>query len=179
MTNKWSVWFLGALCAALIGSNAYLLHINKQLVRMHEAEVAMQIPAMHKPLPPIEVWGKAGPRHALSFAGDKQHLLLVMSPDCPFCKENWPMWQALLGKLPSNVDVTYFDVTGKFDPQFSSTHGIAEDQLITADVDSALKARITGTPTTVLLANNGAVKYVWAGVLDDQKIADILASVAN
>lgn len=85
------------------------------------------------------------------------------------------MWDALVQRVGSDVDVTYFDVTGKFDKTLSVKHNISDDQLITAPPDSALQAHFVGTPTTVLIGRDGRVRHVWAGVLDESKLGQIVA----
>jgi thiol-disulfide isomerase/thioredoxin len=150
--------------------------VNHQLVQQRAVAEAAQLPKLGSPITPIAVHGARGPEHALVFKSEARHdhLLLVMSPDCPYCKKNWPMWDALIKEVPSDVDVTYFDVTGKFDKSLSKAHNIKEDQLITAPVDSAMRAHIVGTPTTILIAGNGQVKHVWEGVLDQKQLEEIV-----
>jgi thiol-disulfide isomerase/thioredoxin len=174
-----TIVLLGLLCGVLLCSNAYLLYVNSDLVKIYKMDEARQLPALGAPITPITVHGvaeAADSGRTLNFApADHAHLLLVMSPDCPYCKQNWPMWDALVKKRPGNVDVTYFDVTGKFDKNLSAEHGIKNEQLITASLDSAIQARIVGTPTTVLIASDGTVKHVWQGPLDQKKVDDIIA----
>lgn len=174
-----TIILLGVLCGVLLCSNAYLLHLNDGLVEIHKLDEARQLPALGAPITPISVRGAGEGAYSgrtLSYSpADHAHLLFVMSPECPYCKKNWPMWDALVKKRPANVDVTYFDVTGKFDKNVSAEHGIKDEQLITASLDSAIQARIVGTPTTVLIASDGTVKHVWMGPLDEKKIEDILA----
>lgn len=174
--NK-TIFLLCVLCGLLLCSNAYLLYSNHEFAKQHLVDQAMQLPALGAPIVPIPVRGTQGAEHPLVYSPDARHahLLLVMSPDCPYCQKNWPMWEKLVSGLATEVDVTYFDVTGKFDKQVSKAHDIRDDQLITSSLDSALKARITGTPTTVLIADSGAVKHVWQGVLDQKEVDDILA----
>jgi hypothetical protein len=174
-----AIFLLGALCGVLLCSNAYLLYVNRDLAEMHRQDEAGKLPALGAPIAPIAIRSASGlsdSDRTLSFApGDHAHLLLVMSPDCSYCKQNWPMWDALVKNRPRNVDVTYFDVTGKFDGKLSAEHGIRNDQLVTASLDSAIRARIVGTPTTVLIARDGTVKRVWQGPLDQKKVDDIIA----
>ncbi|GAB2800731.1 hypothetical protein GCM10027021_25260 [Dyella kyungheensis] len=85
------------------------------------------------------------------------------------------MWDALIKDLGPGVDTTYFDVTGKFDQKVSSEHHIPSEQLVTASLDSAIMARIIGTPTTILIGRNGKVRHVWQGVLDGDALAQIVA----
>jgi hypothetical protein len=169
--------FLAVLCVALLGSNAYLIYVNHELIEQHQIDQAIQLPTLNAPMTPITVRGVQGAKRPLVFNPDTghDHLLLVMSPDCPYCKKNWPMWDTLIKDVGSNVDVTYFDVTGKFDKHVSAAHHIRDDQLITASIDSAIKARIIGTPTTILVASDGKVKHVWPGVLDAGEVGEIVA----
>lgn len=169
--------FLGILCTALLGSNAYLLHLNTTLIEQHRADVDRHLPETGVSLAPITVRDTRGAERPLVFDKDAPHprLLLVVSPDCPYCDRNWPMWDALIQALPSGVTVTYFDVTGKFDGRMSAAHGIRDEQLITAPLESAIQARIVGTPTTVLIARDGTVGKVWQGVLGRGDVDDILA----
>lgn len=174
--NKTAI-FLCVLCVALLGSNAYLIYVNHELIEQHQIDQAMQLPTLNAPMASITVQGVQGAKHSLVFTpnADHDHLLLVMSPDCPYCKKNWPMWDTLIKDVGPKVDVTYFDVTGKFDKRVSAAHHIRNDQLITAPIDSAIKARIIGTPTTILIARNGDVKHVWQGVLDADQVGEIVA----
>jgi thiol-disulfide isomerase/thioredoxin len=173
------IFLLGALCGVLLCSNGYLLYVNHDLAEIHRLDEARQLPTIGSPMTPIAVrrasdLAESG-RRLVYAPTNHAHLLLVMSPDCPYCKQNWPMWDALVRKRPSNVDVTYFDVTGKFDGTVSTQHGIENDQLITAPLDAAIEARIVGTPTTVLIASDGTVKRVWQGPLDEKKVDDIIS----
>jgi len=169
--------FLCVLCATLLGSNAYLLYVNHTLVRQHRVDEAMRLPMLDAPLTPITVRGAQGGERPLAFGSDARHahLLLVMSPDCPYCEKNWPRWDALVKRLAPEVDVTYFDVTGKFDRKVSADHNIRDDQLISAPLDSAIRARIMGTPTTLLIGSDGTVKRIWQGVLSETEVGDVLA----
>lgn len=169
--------FLCVLCIALLGSNALLLYLNHGLVRQHEIDQGIQLPTLNAPITPITVHSSEGTKYPLVFSPNAphDHLLLVMSPDCPYCKKNWPMWETLIKDLGPDVDTTYFDVTGKFDKKVSSEHHISDEQLITASLDSAIMARIIGTPTTILIARNGKVKHVWQGVLNADQLGEIVA----
>jgi hypothetical protein len=169
--------FLYVLCASLLGSNAYLLYVNHDLIEQHQATEAAQLPKLGAPIKPIAVHGVNRAERTLVFDPGSQHdhLLLVMSPDCPYCKKNWPMWDYLIKNEPADIDVTYFDVTGKFDKQLSKDHNIKNEQLITAPLDSAIQAHIVGTPTTVLIGRAGKVRHVWQGVLNKGQLEEIVA----
>ncbi|WP_426270602.1 hypothetical protein ACN9MB_01990 [Dyella kyungheensis] len=172
-----AILFLCVLCTALLGSNGYLLYINHDLIQQHKIDQAIQLPTLDAPISPIAVHSAQGAAHPLVFGPDATHdrLLLVLSPDCPYCKKNWPMWDALIEDLGPGVDTTYFDVTGKFDQKVSSEHHIPSEQLVTASLDSTIMARIIGTPTTILIGRNGKVRHVWQGVLDGDALAQIVA----
>lgn len=174
--NK-TMLFLCLLCVALLGSNAYVLYINHDLVAQHKIDQAIQLPTLNAPIAPIVVHTAQGENHPLIFSPNASHdrLLLVLSPDCPYCKKNWPMWETLIKNVGVGVDTTYFDVTGKFDKKVSSEYHIPSDRLITSSLDSAIMARIIGTPTTILIARDGTVKHVWQGVLDSDAVAQIVA----
>lgn len=169
--------FLCVLCVALIGSNGYLIYINHDLIRQHKIDQAIQLPTLNAPMTPIAVHDAQGAKRPLVFDPGSQHdhLLLVLSPDCPYCKKNWPMWEALINGVGAGVDATYFDVTGKFDKKVSSEYHIPSDRLITSSIDSAITARIIGTPTTILIARNGSVRHVWQGVLDTEQVGEIVS----
>lgn len=169
--------FLCVFCCALLTSNACLLYINHGLIEQHKTDQAIQLPTLNAPITPITVHSEQGAKYPLVFSPNAahDHLLLVMSPDCPYCKKNWPMWEALIKNVGPDVDATYFDVTGKFDKKVSSEYHIRTERLITAPLDSAIMARIIGTPTTILIARNGKVRHVWQGVLDTDELGEIAA----
>lgn len=137
----------------------------------------MQPPKLGSPVVPIIVHGSQGAAHPLVYkpAATHDHLLLVMSPDCPYCEKNWPMWDTLTKRLPHGMDVTYYDVTGKFDKRLAEAHHIKQDQMVTAPIDSTMRAHFVGTPTTILVGDSGKVKGVWQGVLNKEDVGKILA----
>ena len=111
---KWNFAISGC-CLLLLAANIALIHQNSELKsRLSlappslEAATGAQMPDMHGfdlTGKPIEVDYGKDPRKVL---------VLVFSPTCPFCDENWPKWQQVISSLdrsairPVAVDLTHY-----------------------------------------------------------------------
>jgi thiol-disulfide isomerase/thioredoxin len=102
-------------------------------------------------------------------------LVLVFSPTCPFCDENWPKWQQVISSLDrSAIRPVAVDVTSTASATFISQHPIAElPVFFKVDPRVTMNYRFQLTPQTILLDGAGKVEKVWSGVLKDPDMTEL------
>lgn len=115
----------------------------------------------------------------------RRHLLLYFSPNCPYCAQQSAHWRDLL----ENVDGNRFTVIGvvseRENKQSVSAHangaGYFQTKIPLPVVffdDQALGTyKLTATPTTLLIADDGRVEYAWVGKWDDRKAREVAAAL--
>ncbi len=118
----------------------------------------------------------------INWASNKNTLLLVLSKDCHFCTESVPFYQKLNQELAQNPSVKIAAVF----PQDTQT---AQEYLKSKSLDIAQVYQanppslgVGGTPTMLLVDENGNVVETWFGKLvsdEEQKVIDRLRSVSG
>ncbi|MGB8129882.1 MAG: hypothetical protein WCG81_08815 [Candidatus Angelobacter sp.] len=109
---KWSV-ALSACCVVLLAANIALLRHNRQL----KAQISLPPPSLEAAVGAqvidLKGFDPAGkPVEVLYGQDPRKVLVLVFSPTCPFCDQNWPKWGQVISSLdrsvvrPVGVDVT-------------------------------------------------------------------------
>ncbi|HKD80487.1 MAG TPA: redoxin domain-containing protein [Candidatus Angelobacter sp.] len=172
---KWNV-AISACCVALLAVNIALIHQNRQLKAQlalppltFEAPAGVQVPDLH---------GRDlnGQRLEVLYGKDpRKVLVLVFSPTCPFCDQNWPKWQQIILALDrSSVRPVAVDVTGKADRLFLSQHQLTGFPVFTeVDPRAVVDYRFHLTPQTILIDHGGKVEKVWTGVLNDSAVSEL------
>jgi len=178
---KWTV-ALSACCAVLLAANIALIHQNSQL----KAQLSLPPPLMeasagtHVPdLRGVDVEGK--PVEVLYGKDSRKVLVLVFSPTCPFCDQNWPKWQQVISSLdPSAIRPVLVDVTSTTTAGFISQHQLSSlPVILKADPRATVDYRMHLTPQTILVDPNGKVEKVWTGVMTDSAVADLKQRVGG
>jgi peroxiredoxin len=178
---KWTVAF-SACCVVLLAANIALIHQNSQLKAqlslpppVMEAAAGAQMPDLRG----VDLEGK--PVEVLYGKDSRKVLVLVFSPTCPFCDQNWPKWQQVISSLDrSAVRPVLVDVTSTTTAGFVSQHQLASlPVILKADPRATLDYRFQLTPQTILVDSAGKVEKVWTGVLKDSALAEIRQLVGN
>lgn len=178
---KWTV-AISACCVVLLAANIALIRQNQQLKAqlalpppVLEAAAGAQMPDLHG----VDLQGKSV--EVLYGKDSRKVLVLVFSPTCPFCDQNWPKWQQVISSLdrlavrPVLVDVTSTTTAG-----FVSQHQLSSlPVILKADPRATLDYRFHLTPQTILVDPNGKVEKVWTGVLNDSSLADLKQHLAD
>jgi len=172
---KWTV-ALSACCVVLLAANIALIHQNSQL----KAQLSLPPPAMEAAagtqMPDLRGVDLAGkPVEVLYGKDSRKVLVLVFSPTCPFCDQNWPKWQQVISSLDrSAVRPVLVDVTSTTTAGFVSQHQLASlPVIVKADPKATVDYRMHLTPQTILVDSAGKVEKVWTGVLNDSSLAEI------
>ena len=150
---KWNLVISGC-CLLLLAANIALIHQNSELKsRLSlpsptlEAATGSQMPDLHGfdlKGKPIEVDYGKDPRKVL---------VLVFSPICPFCDENWPKWQQVISSLDhSAIRPVAVDVTSSASAAFISQHQLEElPVFVKVDPHATVNYRFQLTPQTILV----------------------------
>ena len=115
------------------------------------------------------------PLEVLYGKDNRKVLVLVFSPTCAFCDENWPKWQQVISALDqSAVRPVAVDVTATASTVFVSQHKLAElPVFVKVDPLATVNYRFQLTPQTILVDRSGKVEKVWTGVLNDSALAEL------
>jgi peroxiredoxin len=172
---KWSFAISGC-CLLLLAANIALIHQNNQL----KARLALPSPqleaAQGAQMPDLRGFDLAGkPVEVLYGKDPRKVLVLVYSPTCAFCNQNWPKWQAMITSLDrSAVRTVAVDVTSSSSDTFIQQHqltGLPVFQKV--DPQATVDYRFQLTPQTILVDPTGKVEKVWTGVLNDSTLNEI------
>jgi hypothetical protein len=178
---KWSV-AMSACCVVLLAANIALIRQNRQLKAqlslpppVMEAAAGAQMPGLRG----VDLEGK--PVEVLYGKDSRKVLVLVFSPTCPFCDQNWPKWQQVISSLDlSAVRPVLVDVTSTTTAGFVSQHQLSSlPVILKADPRATLDYRFHLTPQTILVGPSGKVEKVWTGVLNDSSLADLKQHLAD
>ena len=110
-------------------------------------------------------------------AGSDRFLLVAVSPGCHFCNESMPFYKELLDKRNEKSSPIKFvaavpnEAAKAEESQKFATAGAQPDNLVHLDF-AAIK--VPGTPTLLLVDNNGKVLDVWVGKLDERGQKQVL-----
>jgi peroxiredoxin len=172
---KWN-YVISGCCVLLLGLNIALVYQNRELKsRLSVPPPVLQATAGAQ-MPDLKGFDPDGKPVALHYGNDqRQVLVLVFSPTCPFCEQNWPKWAEVIKSLDgSRVRPVGVDVTSTTTNDFDSQHAMAGMPVI-AKVDpvARLDYRLQLTPQTILVDASGKVEKVWTGVLKDADVSEL------
>jgi hypothetical protein len=172
---KWSV-ALSACCVVLLAANIALLRQNRQL----KAQISLPPPSLEAAVGAqvidLKGFDPAGkPVEVLYGQDPRKVLVLVFSPTCPFCDQNWPKWEQVISSLDrSVVRPVGVDVTSTATPPFISQHRLSGlPVFVKLDPRAMVNYRFQLTPQTILVDPTGKVEKVWTGMLNDSAVADL------
>jgi len=172
---KWNLAISGC-CLLLLAANIALLRQNSQLKSRLSLPPPVLEVAPGTQMPDLRGYDPAGkPLEVLYGKDARKVLVLVFSPTCGFCDQNWPKWQQIISALDrSAVRPVAVDVTSTTNAIFVSQHQLAQVPVF-AQVDprATLDYRFHLTPQTILVDRDGKVEKVWTGVLNDSAQAEL------
>jgi hypothetical protein len=172
---KWNV-AISSCCVVLLAANIALIHQNNQL----KTRLALPPPELEAArgaqMPDLRGFDLAGkPVEVLYGKDPRKVLVLVYSPTCPFCDQNWPKWQAMITSLdPSVVRTVAVDVSSSSSEAFLQQHQLAGLPVFEkVDPQATVNYRFQLTPQTILVDPAGKIERVWTGVLNDSALTEI------
>ncbi len=181
--SKYYSLALWGMVIILAVSNSLLLRQNLQLRSLLKKFEPDQLKPGDK-LAPFSASGLNGETVVIDFAGGgPRRLLMFLSPNCPYCREQFSYWKKLIDIAPAkgfqvvavamNFEdranlVVYLNTMGF--PTGSKTFSVA---LIPEEVRQKYKFSIT--PTTLVISSDGTADAIWTGLL---KPSDVEAASA-
>jgi thiol-disulfide isomerase/thioredoxin len=172
---KWNFAISGC-CLLLLAANIALIHQNSELKsRLSLAPPSLEA-ATGSQMPDLHGFDLNGMPIEVDYGKDpRKVLVLVFSPTCPYCDENWPKWQQVISALDgSAIRLVAVDVTSSASTSFVSQHQL--DLLpvfLKVDPRATVNYRFQLTPQTILVDSTGRVEKVWTGVLNDSAMAEL------
>jgi thioredoxin-related protein len=123
---------------------------------------------------------KAGERitdsAGLGFRNAKQTLILFERSTCHFCNESLGFYSRLTslahGKGTRIVALTSEDT--RINRSFLEAHGVTIDSVVALKDD---KLKVFGTPTLILVGNDGTVLSSWVGKLAPEKESEVIGKL--
>jgi len=172
---KWNFAISGC-CLLLLAANIALLHQNSELKsRLSLAPPSLEA-ATGTQMPDLHGFDLTGKPMEVDYGKDpRKVLVLVFSPTCPYCDENWPKWQQVISSLDrSAIRPVAVDVTSIASPTFISQHSLAElPVFLKVDPSAMVNYRFQLTPQTILIDRAGKVEKVWTGILNDSAMSEL------
>lgn len=178
---KWNFAVSGC-CLLLLAVNIALIRQNSRL----KAQLSLPPPSLEvaagAQMPDLRGFDLTGkPVEVLYGKDQRKVLVLVYSPTCAFCDENWPTWQQLISSLDRlAVRPVAVDVTSNTSATFISQHQLSELPVFQkVDPHDVVNYRFQLTPQTILLDHEGKVEKVWTGVLNDSAVVELKQRLAG
>ena len=184
-------WFTITVIVMLCVVNLFLIKQNLEL-RRQLAAGARTIDLTTNFLKPGDVVAPVlatdldGHPYQLEYKKDgRQRLLLFFSPNCPYCQQQSPLWRDLLDKIDSNRFTVLGVVSDREDKQLVSVHADRAGYfrtktplpLLFFDSESLGSYKLTATPTTLLINDEGKVEHAWVGRWDQTSATEVAAAL--
>ncbi len=166
------------LCISLFITNILLMKRLSELKRFNDAlsvPTKLQIGAV---VPSFVGYDGAGRKVSYDYGVDtRKTVLLILSPTCHACDENWPNWNRLISMLDLSkirLVIANINTTAPVSTNYVSKHGISNIPLLSETSPETMAAYKLGyTPQTIVIAADGKVEKVEIGLVDDP------SSIAN
>jgi peroxiredoxin len=115
----------------------------------------------------------------------RRHLLLYFSPDCPCCVQQASQWREVLNRVDGGRVSVVGVVSDREDKQAVLTHAEGAGHLKTKtplsiaffNDDSLARYKLTATPTTLLISDDGKVEHAWVGKWNEEKANEVAAAL--
>lgn len=105
---------------------------------------------------------------------NRQTLLFVLSTTCHFCSESAPFYQQLVKERGDTRIVAVLPQSISEGKDYLNKLGVPVDDIKQASLSSMA---VRGTPTLILVDNNGTIKDSWVGKLPDGEESKVLNRV--
>lgn len=115
----------------------------------------------------------------------RARLLMFFSPNCPYCQQQSPLWRDVLDNVDSNRFTVVGIVSDREDKRLVSAYadnaGYSKTRtrlpLVVFDSESLGSYKLTATPTTLLINEDGRVEHAWIGKWDETKAREVAAAL--
>jgi thiol-disulfide isomerase/thioredoxin len=102
-------------------------------------------------------------------------VVLALSTTCHFCSESAPFYQKLQQQKPNSVRlVAVFPQSVENSRTYLNKLGVSVSDVVQSSLSSV---GVSGTPTLLLIDNEGSVTDSWVGRLSDSEAAKVIAQI--
>ena len=110
----------------------------------------------------------------VDWSGNDQTLLVVLQKGCHFCSESAPFYQRLVREAAGRGNIHLIALLPQAPDEsrkYLDDLGVAIEDIKQGELDSV---GVRGTPTLILINNQGAVTTSWVGKLSADGEAEVL-----
>lgn len=169
------------LLLAMATANILLLSQNMEMRRALAKYLPRELKAGEKVRPFIATDLDERPVSISYTESGPKRVLLYFTPKCPYCREQFPYWREILER----ADRGRYEVIGLVDAtenvpdlkRYLDQAGCSSESgtplptvLIPSDVRRSYK--LSATPVTLIVKNDGTVEKVWAGQWGEAEILE-------
>ncbi len=133
----------------------------------------VSVPPRNIPVSPI---GQTIPINGIDWKKNKKTLVMFISSTCHFCKESTPFYKKMLKDSDNVKFMAVLPQHVEDARSYLQSSGIAIDDVYNAQLGSI---GVSGTPTLLLVDENGIVSDVWKGKLTSEKETEVLSKLEN
>jgi thiol-disulfide isomerase/thioredoxin len=184
-------WLGAGLIVVLCVLNLLLIKQNLDLRRQLSAgartvDLSTNVLQPGDVVAPVAATDLSGRPYQLDYKKDgRRRLLLFFSPNCPYCQQQSPLWRDLLNKVDRNRFIVVGVVSDREDKQLVSAHAEGAGYfktntplpLVFFDSESLGDYKLTATPTTLLINEDGKVEHAWVGKWDAASATEVAAAL--
>lgn len=113
----------------------------------------------------------------VSWFSHRGNLVLALSTTCHFCAESTPFYRDLVAKCSKNhvQTIAVFPQPVAEASSYLEKNKVHVDRIVSM---SLARAQISGTPTLILVDENGKVQDVWVGKLSSEREKEVFSRIA-
>ena len=108
----------------------------------------------------------SGQRRGINYADCAKTVLFVFTPQCAACEQALPYWREIKAGCARN-QYQVFGVSLDDSPHtsaFLASKGLSLEAFVGIDAETKEAYKLTLTPQTIVIDNNGNVEKIWPGV---------------
>lgn len=176
--TRWLTFVIISLSLIFLYSYSYQnADLSDQVERLSDEVSKLSVPAIGDALPGIVSVNVEGNFSSFNFDDSRKHIIFVYSVHCQFCKEDFPLWNRLIGDISkenSNVHAL------SLDSQPETQSGVGKEfenlrnvTIIGAETNVRRTYRTGVTPAILITSHNGVIEWMHVGRLDGDDIKEI------
>ncbi|MGZ8843532.1 MAG: TlpA family protein disulfide reductase [Pyrinomonadaceae bacterium] len=159
------------LCSALV--RRYFFSGNKQTVAAPTSSTSSaygNTPSRRTPQPGTKI-----SLPGIDWSKSSRTVVLALSTTCHFCNESAPFYQNLAQQKPGNVSlIAVFPQPVEDSRNYLNKLGVRTTDVVQSSLRSI---GASGTPTLLLVDNNGSITASWVGKLSDSEAASVIEQI--
>jgi peroxiredoxin len=139
--------------------------------------VRSYIPSKSNARPTINIGNRLDVQ-PVNWSSSSKNIVLVLSTTCKYCKASAGFYQRLARECEDRHirTIALFPQTVEQSRAYLESEGVRVTEIWQAQPG---KLNVQGTPTVLLVDNNGVVQHVWTGKLPANQEKDLLATLGS